>query len=450
MDYQYGFTTKIKNNILFKKGLNLKVIKKISEIKKEPKWMFDFRLQAYKNFLKLKNPNWGIDISFIDFNDYIYFASALKNEANDKIPDEIKETFNKLGIDEKEQQILSGINEQFDSQTVFHELIKEIKQKKIIFCGFDEAIQKHGEIVKKYLGKLVNSSDNKYAALNSCVCSGGSFLYVPKNTILDKPLQSYFRINTKSLGQFERTLIIIEEGCQVHYIEGCTAPVYDKNNLHAAVVEVFINQNSKFRYSTIQNWSKNVLNLVTKRAILEKNSFIEWVDGNVGSLINMKYPCSILKGDNSNAKCISIATCNKNMKQDTGAKMIHLGKNTRSQIISKTISSDNGISNFRGLVKITKNAINSFSSIECDTLLLDQTSSSDTIPKEIVENNSSFIKHEAKISNIDKELLFYLNSKGFDEKKAKQLFSLGFIKPFTDLLPLEYAVELNRLLKEII
>lgn len=443
--------TKKENKIILEKGLSSKVIKKISALKNEPEWMLNIRLNAYKVFLKLKNPKWGPDLSFINFNEYIYYASSIGSEyyktSWDEVPEKIKKQFEELNVPENEAKYFSGVNNQYDSDTVYHRLKDELKKKKVIFTNIETAITEHPSLVKKYFGKLVPFSDNKYAALNTAVWSGGTFLYVPKGIKLDQPLSAYFRINTKSVGQFERTLIIVDDGAYVHYNEGCTAPIYDKNNLHAAVVEIFIGKNAHCRYSTIQNWSDNVLNLVTKRAVVEENGIMEWIDGNLGSKLNMKYPATILKGDNSKAKCISIAVSHEGVIQDAGAKMIHVGKNTRSQIISKSIAHSGGNATYRGLVQISKNAINSNSEVVCDTLILDKISKSDTYPTEKVFNKSSILKHEAKVTDLDNQKLFYLQSRGIDLVTAKQLLVLGFIEDFANELPLEYSVELNRLLK---
>ena len=439
-------------SIQLQPGLSVEVIKKISELKNEPEWMLNIRLAAYEKFNLLKNPtSWGPDLSFIDFDKYIYYASSLgenyyKNSW-DEIPDEIKTTFEKLKVPEHEAKYFSGVNSQYDSETIYHKLKTELDDKHVIFTNIETAIKEYPELVKKYFGKLVPFSDNKYAALNTAVWSGGSFIYVPKNVKLDKPLQAYFRINTKSVGQFVRTLIIVDDGAYLHYNEGCTAPIYDKNNLHAAVVEVFVGKNAHCRYSTIQNWSDNVLNLVTKRSIVDTNGIMEWIDGNLGSKLNMKYPATILKGDNSIGKCISIAVAHKDVVQDAGAKMIHIGRNTRSQIISKSIAHNGGNATYRGLVKIAKTAINSKADVTCDTLLLDKFSKSDTFPTEEIYNKHSSLKHEAKVTDLDQKRLFYLQSKGIDPITAKQLLVLGFIQPFSNELPLEYVVELNRLLK---
>ena len=439
-------------SIQLQPGLSVEVIKKISELKNEPEWMLNIRLAAYEKFNLLKNPtSWGPDLSFIDFDKYIYYASSLgenyyKNSW-DEIPDDIKTTFEKLKVPEHEAKYFSGVNSQYDSETIYHKLKTELDDKHVIFTNIETAIKEYPELVKKYFGKLVPFSDNKYAALNTAVWSGGSFIYVPKNVKLDKPLQAYFRINTKSVGQFERTLIIVDDGAYLHYNEGCTAPIYDKNNLHAAVVEVFVGKNAHCRYSTIQNWSDNVLNLVTKRSIVDTNGIMEWIDGNLGSKLNMKYPATILKGDNSIGKCISIAVAHKDVVQDAGAKMIHIGRNTRSQIISKSIAHNGGNATYRGLDKIAKTAINSKADVTCDTLLLDKFSKSDTFPTEEIYNKHSSLKHEAKVTDLDQKRLFYLQSKGIDPITAKQLLVLGFIQPFSNELPLEYVVELNRLLK---
>lgn len=442
---------KKENKIVLEKGLSAKVIKKISALKNEPKWMLDIRLNAYKAFLKLKNPKWGPDLNFINFDEYIYYASSIGSKyyktSWDEVPEKIKKQFQKLNILENEAKYFSGVNNQYDSDTVYHQLKYELKSKNVIFTNIETAIDKYPNLVKKYFGKLVPFSDNKYAALNTAVWSGGTFLYVPKGVKLDQPLSAYFRINTKSVGQFERTLIIVDDNAYVHYNEGCTAPIYDKNNLHAAVVEIFIGKNAHCRYSTIQNWSDNVLNLVTKRAIVEENGIMEWIDGNLGSKLNMKYPATILKGDKSKGKCISIAVSHKGVIQDAGAKMIHIGRNTRSQIISKSIAHSGGNATYRGLVQISKSAINSASEVICDTLILDKFSKSDTYPTEKIFNKSSVLKHEAKVTDLDKQKLFYLQSRGIDLATAKQLLVLGFIEDFSNELPLEYSVELNRLLK---
>lgn len=448
--YKYGFHDTIKNKFAFKKGLNEQVIKAISKSKNEPAWMLQKRLDAFKLFKKLKNPKWGPDLSHIDFDEYTYYVSNAAKMTNDwrDVPQKIKDTFKKLRVTDAEAKFLSGVNNQYDSEVVYNKIQEELKKQKVIFCNIEKALQICPNIVKKYFGTLVPASDNKYAALNTAVWSGGSFIYIPKGVKLSKPLQAYFRINTRQMGQFERTLIIVEDKASLSYIEGCTAPIYDKNNLHAAVVEVFINEGAVCRYTTIQNWSDNVLNLVTKRAICQKNAIMEWVDGNIGSKLNMKYPATILAGENAKGKCISVALAHKGVIHDAGAKMIHLAPHTRSSILAKSIAHDGGRADYRGEVRILKGAHHCHAEVVCDTLILDKLSTSKTIPLEIIENKTSFIKHEAKVTQLDKEKMFYLNTKGLSDKQAKNMLSLGFLEPFTEQLPMEYAVELNRLLNE--
>ena len=447
--YEFDFNDGDENILKLEKGLSESVIKEISKIKNEDQWLVDSRLSAFKIFNDKINPKWGPDLNFINFDDYTYYVKPSEKMVDDwdSVPEKIRETFKKLKIPENEAKYLNGVATQYDSEMVYHSLLKELEEKNVIFTDPNTAAKKYPELFKKYFGKLVPPTDNKYAALNSAVWSGGTFIYVPKGVVIEKPLQSYFRINSKSAGQFERTLIIVDEGASVHYIEGCTAPIYDKNNLHAAVVEVFVHKDATCRYTTIQNWSDNVLNLVTKRAICYENAKMSWIDGNLGSKINMKYPCSILLGDNAASECISVAVAGSGVCQDSGAKMIHVGKNTKSKIISKGVSISNGHSVYRGLVKIGKSAINSSSYVECDTLLLNEESTSDALPTEILENNSSSISHEASISKISNEQLFYLMSKGLSKEKAENLIVIGFLNDFTNELPLEYAVELNQLIK---
>lgn len=438
----------MRNNIV-PKGLNESIIQQISNIKNEDKKMLEIRLKAYEWFKKLKNPLWTNDIGEIDFNEFYYFLSHDNqvNKSWDDVPPKIKDTFNKLGIIEAEAKYLNGITTQYDSTAIYHNEREELRKKGVIFCDTDTARDKYPDIFYKYFSKLVPITDNKYAALNTAVWSGGTFIYVPKNTKLDKPLQSYFRINSQSLGQFERTLIIVDENSSLHYVEGCTAPVYSSNNLHAAVVEVFVEKNAQMKYTTIQNWSDNVLNYVTKRAITKENASMIWIDGNIGSKHNIKFPCTILQGDNSKSSCVSVAVANEGVIQDSGAKMIHLGKNTKSSIISKSIGRKKSKSIFRGLVNILPDATNSRSYVKCDTLLIDNDLISETIPDERINNDSSIIEHEATISKISDEQMFYLQSKGLIKENAEHLLTLGFIDDFSKELPMEYAVELNRLLK---
>ncbi|WP_031488979.1 Fe-S cluster assembly protein SufB [Ureaplasma canigenitalium] len=449
IEYEYGFSDDVKSLYETKKGLDEQVINQISKYKKEPKWLLDYRLEAYRTFKNLPLPSFGPSLSEINFDDYIYFVSVTdsKKKKWDDVPEKIKKTFELLNIPQSEAMYLNGVNTQYDSEIIYSSIIKELEEQGVIFCDPETASVKYPELFRKYFGTLVPLNDNKFAALNAAVWSGGTFIYVPKNTVIKKPLQSYFRINSQSLGQFERTLIIVDEGSSLHYVEGCTAPIYKKDNLHAATVEIFVEKNATCRYTTIQNWSDNVLNLVTKRAIVKRGGKMHWIDGNIGSRINMKYPCSILAEEYASSECISIAVAKSGVTQDAGAKMIHLAPNTKSQIISKAVGYGTGDSRYRGLVKIAENATNSISKVECDTLLLNDTARSDTYPTELVLNSSSSISHEATITKISAEQLFYLMSRGISKEEAEQLIVFGFLKEFADELPMEYAAELNRLLK---
>ncbi len=424
--------------------LNEELIRKISNIKKEPVWMLEFRLNSLKSFFELDNPTFGpkIDIDFSKINYY----KKVSDEKDDwaKVDVNIKQTFDDLGVIDAENKYLCGVSNQYESEVVYHK--NKFDNDKIIFCSTDEALKNHPELFKKYFNNLVKYNENKYTAINGALWSGGTFIYIPPYTKLDRPLQSYFRINSVSLGQFERTIIIVDEGSELSYIEGCTAPTYSENSLHAGVVEIYVGKNAKCKYSTIQNWSTDVYNLVTKRAIVEENGLMEWVDGNLGSKVTMKYPSSILKGDNSRGNSISIAYAKNGQYLDAGAKMIHIGKNTKSNIISKSIAENGGVSNYRGTTKITTSAENAKANIKCDTILLDDVSISDTIPQNIVLNDSSSLEHEASVSKISEEKMFYLKSKGLDEDAAKLMIIMGFINEFKNELPMEYAVELNRLL----
>ena len=447
-DYKYGFKNKDVSILKTDKVLSEEIVREISKLKNEPEWMLEFRLKSLKYFLESPLPKFGPDLSKIDFNSFTYFirpTAKVEKDWND-VPETIKNTFQKLGIPEAEQKYLAGVSTQYESEVVYHNMLKEVEEKGVIFLDTDTALKQYPELFKKYFNTLVKYNENKFTALNGAVWSGGTFIYIPPNTELDRPLQSYFRINSKNMGQFERTLIIVDDNSSVHYMEGCTAPTYTEDSLHAAVVEIFVGKNSKCRYSTVQNWSTDVYNLVTKRAIVEENGLMEWIDGNVGSKTNMKYPACILKGDYARGTCISVAAAGSGQIQDSGAKMIHLGKYTKSNIISKSIASGGGNATYRGTVKITKNAIGSKASVKCDTLILDDKSKSDTIPTNIVNNNSSFMEHEATVSKISEDKLFYLMSRGLDEDKAKELIIMGFISAFREELPTEYAVELNRLL----
>lgn len=448
-DYKYGFHDEDISVYKTEKGLTRDTVIEISRLKQEPKWMLERRLQAYEAFCEMPIQKWGPDVSDIDFDEYTYYIKPTnKGEQSwDEVPETIKNTFDKLGIPEAEAKYLSGVTTQYESEAVYHNMLDEVKEKGIIFLDTDTALKEYPELFEKYFGKLVSYRDNKFAALNSCVWSGGSFIYIPKNVKLDKPLQSYFRINSQSMGQFERTMIIVDDGAEVHYVEGCTAPTYSKDSLHAAVVEIFVGKHAKCRYSTIQNWSGNILNLVTKRAIVDDYGVMEWIDGNIGSHVTMKYPACVLNGIGARGMTISIAVAGSNQIQDAGAKMIHLGADTSSTIISKSVSRNGGEVNYRGLIQHGKNAHHAKSKIECDTLILDKKSRSDTVPTNISRNETSQIEHEATVSNISEEQLFYLMSRGLSRSAATEMIVMGFLEPFTRELPMEYAVELNQLLK---
>lgn len=448
-DYKYGFKNEDVSIANTGKGLNEDVIREISKLKNEPEWMLEFRLKAYKLFKQLPLPSFGPDLSNLDFDSFTYFIRPSEKVENswEKVPEKIKETFDKLGIPEAEQKYLAGVSTQYESEVVYHNMLKEVQDKGVIFLDTDSALKACPELFKKYFNSVVSVGDNKFSALNGAVWSGGSFIYVPKGVHLEKPLQSYFRINNEKSGQFERTLIIVDEGADVHYVEGCTAPTYSKESLHAAVVEIIILKGGKCRYSTVQNWSNNIVNLVTKRALVMENAQMEWIDGNIGSQVNMKYPACILAGRGAKGTCISVAVASHNQYQDAGARMIHLAPDTVSTIISKSIVRNGGVANYRGTVRHTRNAINCRSHVECDTLILDNISRSDTIPTNEVMNDESFIEHEATVSKISEDQLFYLMSRGISEKDATQMIIMGFIEPFSRELPMEYAVELNQLIK---
>ena len=425
--------------------LNKEFITKVSKLKNEPKWMLEFRLKSFEKFLELDNPNFGPHID-IDFDNINYYKKELDlTDDWNKVDDNLRTTFKNLGVIDAENNYLCGVSNQVESEVFYHKLKDN---NGVIFLSTDEALKEYPEMFKEYFNSLVKYDENKYTALNGCLWSGGSFIYIPKGVKLDRPLQSYFRINSVTMGQFERTIIIVDEGAELSYIEGCTAESHSQNSLHAGVVEIFVKKDAKCKYSTIQNWSTDVYNLVTKRCIVDENGYMQWIDGNIGSGVTMKYPSCILRGDYSRANSISIAYAKKNQRLDAGAKMIHLGKHTKSNIVSKSIASNGGLANYRGTVKISSNATDSVASVKCDTILLDNLSKSDTIPKNIVLNDSSVLEHEATVSKVSEEKLFYLMSKGLSEDAAKELIILGFISDFKKELPLEYAVELNRLLKE--
>jgi len=431
--------------------LTSSVINEISNIKNEPEWMKEFRLKSFEYFKNCPEPKFGPKLK-IDYDSITYYKKRSGELTNDweKISCAIRNEFKDLGVIDAERKYLDGMGAQYDSEVIYHNMIKELESKNVIFMDTDSALKKYPELFKKYFNTLVKYDENKFTALNGAVWSGGTFIYIPKNTKLDRPLQSYFRINSKNMGQFERTLIIVDDNSELHYIEGCTAPTYTEDALHAAVVEIFVGKNAKCRYTTIQNWSTDVYNLVTKRAIVEENGLMEWIDGNVGAGTNMKYPCCILNGPYARGSCITVAAAGKDQIQDTGAKMIHLAPYTKSNIISKSIASNGGNATYRGTVRISKHANNSIANVKCDTIILDEKSKSDTIPTNIVDNKTSYLEHEATVSKIEEDKLFYLMSRGLDEDKAKELIVLGFVNAFREELPMEYAVELNRLLSTTI
>ena len=435
-----------------KKKLTKEFIIDLSKKKKEPKWMLDFRLKSFEAFLKIENPKYGPKLD-IDFDRITYYKKT--GEMTDdwqKVDKNVRQTFCDLGVINAEEKYLDGVSNQFESEVIYHSMLEELAQKSelddlgVIFMSTDEALQKHETLFKKYFNNLVKYDENKYTALNGALWSGGTFIYIPKSVKLNRPLQSYFRINTASLGQFERTIIIVDDYASLSYIEGCTAPSYSISSLHAGVVEIYVNNHASCRYSTIQNWSKDVYNLVTKRSLVLEHGKMEWVDGNIGSKVTMKYPSCILQGNYASGNSISIAYAKENQHLDAGAKMIHIGKNTKSNIISKSLAEKGGISNYRGWTKICKSATNSIAKIKCDTILLDNISKSDTFPTNELNNNSSILEHEATVSKVSEEKMFYLATKGIEEDIAKELLIMGFISDFKKELPMEYAVELNRLL----
>ena len=451
MDYsKYDFKDSTEMYVhLSKKGLTKDTVREISQMKEEPEWMLNFRLRAYDVFMKKPMPQWGGDLNKIDFQNIYYYAKASeKTEKNwDDVPDDVKNTFDKLGIPEAEKKFLAGVGAQYESEVVYHNLRKDLADQGVLFLDTDSALKEQPEIFKKYFGKIIPPEDNKFSALNSAVWSGGSFIYIPPGVKVDMPLQAYFRINAENIGQFERTLIIADEGSEVHYIEGCTAPVYSSESLHSAVVELVAHKDAKLRYTTIQNWSNDVYNLVTKRAYAYEGATVEWIDGNIGSKLTMKYPGIYLMGRKAYGETLSIAFAGKNQHQDTGAKMVHLAPDTTSKITSKSVSRANGRSTYRGLLRVRKGATNVKSTVRCDALLLDDTSKTDTYPYMEINQEDATVTHEATVGKIGDEQIFYLMSRGFTEEEALSLIVNGFMEPFTKELPMEYAVELNRLIK---
>lgn len=430
------------------KGLDEKTVKNLSEIKDDPKWMRDFRLKSLQIFQNKKIPTWGSDLSRIDFDEISYYQAPIKDKTDDwkKVPEDIKKTYMQLGIPQAEQKFLAGVSAQFESEVIYKNIAKKLKEQGVVFLDTDTALHEYPEIFSDYFGKIIPPGDNAFSALNSAVWSGGSFIYVPKGVKVELPLQAYFLINARNIGQFERTLIVADEGSYVHYVEGCTAPVYSTSSLHAAVVEVYVRKNARVRYTTVQNWSKNIYNLTTKRARVEENGIMEWVDANIGSQVTMKYPACILAGKGARGEVLSIAYASRGQHQDTGAKMTHLAPNTSSRIISKSISKDGGRCSYRGLVRVSPNAKNSSVFVTCDAMILDENSRSDTYPVMEINQKKTEVQHEATVEKIGEEKLYYLMSRGLSQSEAESLLVNGFIEPIVKEIPLEYAVEMNRLI----
>jgi len=448
-EYKYGFHSP--EDYFFKsgRGLSHELVAAISEHKNEPEWMRKFRLRSLDYFLARPLPAWGGNVAEIDFDNIHYYIRPTEKQAKswEDLPPDILDTWNKLGIPEAEKKYLAGVGAQYESEVVYHKLKEELESQGVLFLDMDSGLREHEDLVRKHFGKVIPQNDNKFAALNSAVWSGGSFIYVPPGVKVDMPLQAYFRINAENMGQFERTLIIVDEGAYVHYVEGCTAPIYSSDSLHSAVVEIIVKKGARCRYTTIQNWSNNVYNLVTKRALAYENATIEWVDGNLGSKVTMKYPAVYLVGRGARADIISVAMAGRGMHQDAGGKVVHAASDTTSTIVSKSISKDGGRTSYRGLLKVHKGAENVKSFVRCDALMLDEDSRSDTYPSIEIDEDNVSIEHEASVSKISEEQLFYLMARGLDETQAKTMIVNGFFDVFTKELPMEYSVELNRLLQ---
>ncbi|MDQ6790822.1 MAG: Fe-S cluster assembly protein SufB [Candidatus Dormibacteraeota bacterium] len=450
-DYKekYGFFDPEKYSFKAKRGLSEEVVKEISWMKQEPEWMTKLRLRSLGIFRKKPMPTWGADLSVIDFENIFYYLKASDKQSTswDEVPDDIKKTFDRLGVPEAERKFLSGVAAQYESEVVYHSLHEELAKKGVIFLDTDTALREHPEIFQQYFGTVIPPADNKFSALNTAVWSGGSFIYVPKGVKVDIPLQAYFRINAENMGQFERTLIIVDEGAYVHYVEGCTAPIYSTDSLHSAVVEIIVKKDARCRYTTIQNWSNNVYNLVTKRARADTEARVEWIDGNIGSRLTMKYPAVYLMGPKASGEVLSVAYAGAGMHQDAGAKMVHAAPETTSQIVSKSICKDGGRTTYRGLVKVEEGAHNVKSHVRCDALILDENSRSDTYPYMEIGEKDARIGHEATVSKVGEDQLFYLMSRGLSEQQAMSMVVNGFIEPITRTLPMEYAVEWSRLIE---
>jgi Fe-S cluster assembly protein SufB len=448
-EYKYGFHDDIKAVFQTRRGLDEEVVRQISAHKGEPEWMTEFRLKSYKHFRERPMPRWGADLDRIDFEKIYYYLKPVEQQAKswDDLPPGMRETWDKLGIPEAEKKYLAGVGAQYESEVVYHNLQEDLAKQGVIFLDMDSGLREHEDIVRQYFGTIIPYNDNKFAALNSAVWSGGSFIYVPPGVKVELPLQAYFRINAENMGQFERTLIIVDKDAYVHYVEGCTAPIYSTDSLHSAVVEIHVAEGGRARYTTIQNWSTNVYNLVTKRAVAERNATMEWVDGNLGSQITMKYPAVILNGDGAHGEVLSIAFAGKGQHQDAGGKITHAAPNTSSVITSKSISKDGGRSSYRGLLQVNKGSVGAKSKVVCDALIIDEESRTDTYPYINIDENDVEIGHEATVSKIGEEQLFYLMSRGLTEDEASAMIVSGFVEPITKELPLEYAVELNRLIQ---
>ena len=445
---KYGFHDPEQYVFKARMGLDREVVEQISWIKNEPEWMREFRLKALEYFLRRPMPTWGADLSELNFDEIVYYIKPTERQGTswEELPEHIRRTFDRLGIPEAERRFLAGVGAQYESEVVYHSLREELKRLGVIFCDMDTAVREYPDLVKQYFGTIVPPNDNKFAALNSAVWSGGSFVYVPEGVQVDVPLQAYFRINAENVGQFERTLIIVEPGAYVHYVEGCTAPIYSVASLHSAVVEIIVKEGARCRYTTIQNWSKNVYNLVTKRAAAYRDATMEWVDGNLGSKVTMKYPAVWLMEPGARGEVLSVAFAGDGQHQDAGGKMVHVAPYTSSQIISKSISKGTGRASYRGLVKVHRGAHHVRANVVCDALLLDEQSRTDTYPYMEIEEEQVSIGHEATVSKVAEEQLFYLQSRGLTEAEAMSMIVNGFIEPITKELPLEYAVELNRLI----
>ncbi|MCW2922833.1 MAG: sufB [Thermoleophilia bacterium] len=451
-DYKYGWSNDDSaSNYHFKseRGLTEQTVRDISAHKNEPEWMLEERLKAYQYFLDRPMPDWGADLSGIDFDNIYYYIKPTETQAKswEDLPDDIKDTWDRLGIPEAERKFLAGVGAQYESEVVYHKLREDLEQQGVLFLDMDSGLREHPEIVREYFGKTIPHNDNKFSALNSAVWSGGSFIYVPPNVHIEMPLQAYFRINAENMGQFERTLIIVDEGASIHYVEGCTAPTYSTDSLHSAVVEIIVKKGGRCRYTTIQNWSSNVYNLVTKRAEAHEDAIMEWVDGNLGSKTTMKYPAILLKGARAHGEVLSIAFAGKGQHQDAGAKITHMAPDTSSVITSKSISKDGGRSSYRGLLAVKPGATNAKSQVICDALIIDPESQTDTFPYIRIDEDDVEIGHEATVTRVNEEQLFYLRSRGLTEEQANAMIVSGFVEPITKELPLEYAIEMNKLIQ---